>query len=98
MAFQALISAEPANLGDGAKGPLECAGWTSPGVNFMPRSRYKLIHVFNEDDVGGDVAPFIEAHFGTPPLGTKLWFRMRIVSSSGIASSWFYTTSIVVPP
>lgn len=98
MAFECIISAEPGFLGDGAKGPLECAGWSSPGRSFMPESKYKLLVTFNEDDVGGDLAPYIESLFGTPPLGTKLWFRMRIISAAGLPSAWLYTTAIVVPP
>lgn len=74
----------------------------SPGVSFMAETEYRFMIAGAEDEPSADITAAYEAAFGSPPLGSKIFVRSRVLKrftpGEGLTSAWLYAAAIVVPP
>jgi len=63
---------------------VEASRWVSAGVNFMPRSGYKLIFVGAVNGTSPqDLTASYQSLYGVAPVGTKVFFRFYVLDGNG---------------
>lgn len=75
---------------------VEATRGVSAGIDFMPRSEYKIMSVGALDEASPvDFTTAWEAAFGTRVVGQKVFARARVVTESGFAGVPLNTSSVM---
>lgn len=77
---------------------IEASAPVSPGVNMLPRSMYKRVHIVAPaGTTPATILTGYQAVHGTAlPLGTKVFFRLKaVVEATGQSSPWAYGSQVV---
>jgi len=78
------VTFAPTPIGATSRVLVEATRWVSQGVNFMPRSAYKIIFIGAVNGVSPqDLTSSYQSLYGVAPAGTKVFFRFYVVDTSG---------------
>lgn len=90
------IAYTPTPLGAAEKLAIFASPQVSPGINFLPASRYKLLTVTAAAAASpANVLAAYEARFGAMISGQKIFFRLVVINSDGFASPVKQTSVII---
>lgn len=90
------VAYTPTPLAAGTKLIIEATRQVSPGINFMPRSEYKVVLVTAAAAASpANVLTEYEALFGDIVAGQKIFFRCTPQDSNGARGVPFVSTVIV---
>lgn len=80
----------------GAKLVVEATNQVSQGINFQPRSAYKVVFVGAAATASpANILSGYTAIYGAIIAGSKIFVRARVVDSTGQAGDWLYSNVIV---
>jgi len=91
------VTFAPTPIGVTSRVVIEASKWVSAGVNFMPRSAYKIIFIGAVNGTSPqDATASYESLYGAAPLGTKVFCRGYVLDSSGFKGVPLKLTTIKV--
>lgn len=96
MAIALSIAYTATPLAAGTKLAIYMTDQVSPGINFLPKSRYKLVLVTAAAAASpANVLSAYTALFGSLISGRKILVRVKTINSSGLASQTFESSVVV---
>ena len=96
MAIALSIAYVATPLPTGAKATIFSTGPVSPGITFVSKSKYKLLQVTAAAAASpANVLAAYNARFGALVSGQKIFFKVQVISSTGLASDPIESSIIV---